>query len=61
MISRMPKWIGDRLENAVGTKVTVIDTLYITPKIKKIRFEGNLSKMDFILGGASVIRVSEIE
>jgi NADPH-dependent ferric siderophore reductase len=57
----MPKWIGDRLENAVGTKVTVIDTLYITPKIKKIRFEGNLSKMDFILGGASVIRVSETE
>lgn len=61
MISSMPKWIGDWLEGAGGPRVKVIETFYITPTIKKIRFQGNISKMDFVLGGASVIRVSETE
>ncbi len=61
MISRMPKWIGDWLESAAGPRVTVLETAYLKPAIKKIRFQGNISKMDFIIGGASVIRVSETE
>lgn len=58
MISSMPKWIGDWLESAAGSRLTILETVYITPNIKKIRFQGNISKMDFIIGGASVIRVS---
>jgi len=61
MISRIPKWIGDWLESATGPLVKVLEIHYITPSIKKITFQGNISKMDFIIGGASVIRVSETE
>lgn len=61
MISTMPKWIGNLLESAIGPRLTVLETTYITPAIKKIRFQGDVSKMDFLIGGASVIRVSETE
>ncbi len=61
MISTIPKWIGDLLENSVGPSVTVLETVYITPAIKKICFQGNISKMNFLIGGASVIRVSDTE
>lgn len=61
MISTMPKWIGDWLESATGPRLTVIETIYISPTVKKIRFHGGISKMNFIIGGASVIRVSDTE
>jgi NADPH-dependent ferric siderophore reductase len=61
MISSMPKWIGDWIESAAGPRLTITETIYITPTIKKIRLQGNISKMNFIIGGASVIRVSETE
>jgi NADPH-dependent ferric siderophore reductase len=61
MISSMPKWIGDWLESAAGPRLRVLETVYITPAIKKIRFQGNISKMNFLVGGASVIRVGETE
>ena len=61
MISSMPKWIGNWLESAAGPRVTIIETAYITPAIKRIRFHGNISKMHFLLGSASVIRVSDTE
>ena len=57
----MPKWIGDWLESAVGPRLAVLETVYLSPNVKKIRFKGNISKMDFLIGGASVIRVSDTE
>jgi hypothetical protein len=57
----MPKWIGDWLESSAGPRLRVLETVYVTPAIKKIRFQGNISKMNFLVGGASVIRVSETE
>lgn len=61
MISKMPKWIGDWLESAVGPRLTVLAAVYLTPTIKQIRFKGDISKMTFLIGGASVIRVSDTE
>ncbi len=61
MISRIPKWIGDWLESSTGPRLTVLATNYITSSVKKITFQGNVYKMDFIIGGASVIRVSETD
>ncbi|MBB6130620.1 FAD-binding oxidoreductase [Mucilaginibacter lappiensis] len=61
MISRMPKWVGDWLESAAGPRLTVLEAAYITPTIKKIRFQGDISKMNFLIGGASVIRVSDTD
>ena len=60
MISRMPKWVGDWLEKAAGPRLAVAEATYITPAIRKIRFQGTIPKMNLI-GGASVIRVSETE
>lgn len=57
----MPKWVGDWLESASGPRLTVLETTYITPAIKKIRFQGDISKMNFLIGGASVIRVSDTD
>ncbi|MGN7783861.1 FAD-binding oxidoreductase [Niabella sp. 22666] len=39
----------------------VLETSYISPQIKKIRFQGNISKWNFQMGYASVVRVSETE
>ncbi len=61
MISTIPKWLGDPLQSAAGPQLTVIRTEYLTPAIKRIRFRGNLAKMNFFVGGASVIRVSDTE
>ena len=61
MISTMPKWIGDLLEGATGPRVRVLETIYITHGVKKIRFQGNITKINFLIGGASVIRVSDTE
>ncbi|GLU57442.1 FAD-binding oxidoreductase [Dyadobacter frigoris] len=61
MISRMPKWVGDWLESAAGPRLTILEADYITPAIKKIRFHGDISKMSFLIGGASVIRVSDTD
>lgn len=61
MIATMPKWIGDWLESATGPRMTVLETIVITPSLRKIRFQGNISKMNFLIGAASVIRVSDTE
>ena len=61
MISSMPKWIGDWLESAAGPRLTILRADYMTPAIKKIRFQGDISKMSFLVGGASVIRVSDTD
>ncbi len=59
MISSLPKWVGDLFESSLRPNVRIVQTFYITPQIKKIRFQGDIAKMDFQIGYANVIRVSE--
>lgn len=61
MISSIPKWVGNLFENSLQPNVKIIQTSYISPQIKKMRLQGNLSKMNFQIGYANVIRVSETE
>ena len=61
MISSIPKWIGNLFESLMQPNVNVLDTNYISPDIKRIRFQGDISKWNFQIGYASVVRVSETE
>ncbi|MFD2037514.1 FAD-binding oxidoreductase [Belliella marina] len=61
MISSIPKWVGDLFESALRPNAKALEISYISPQIKKIRFQGDLSKMNFEIGYANVIRVSETE
>jgi NADPH-dependent ferric siderophore reductase len=61
MISSIPKWVGDLFENTLRPNAIVLETSYISPRVKKIRFQGNISKMNFQIGYANVLRVSETE
>ncbi len=61
MISTIPKWIGNLFEASLRPNVKVLETSYLSPQIRKIRFQGNISKMNFQIGYANVIRVSETE
>lgn len=53
--------MGDLFEGALRPNAKIIQTSYISPQIKKIRFQGDISKMNFQIGYANVIRVSETE
>lgn len=63
-----PKWMGDFLEKTVmsvegllGSRVKVLEATHITPNVKKIKFVGNISRMNFRIGYAIVIRVNDKE
>lgn len=61
---RLAKWLGDAMEGLMGSKMPlmkVMEIKYISPSIKRIRFKGNLSGMNFQLGYAVIIRVSDTE
>lgn len=61
---KLIKWVGDAMESLMASKIPlmkVIETNYISPFIKRIRFKGNLSGMNFQLGYAVAIRVSGTE
>ncbi len=53
--------MGDLFEDALRPNVKVIQTSYLSAQIKKIRFRGDISEMNFQIGYANVIRVSETE
>ncbi|MBL0740693.1 FAD-binding oxidoreductase [Chryseolinea lacunae] len=61
MISTIPKWIGNLFEASLRPNFRVLATTYLSPQIKKIRFRGDLSKMNLQIGYANVIRVGETE
>lgn len=63
MISKLPKWAADLTEKSgsMMSDMQLLDTAYISPNIKKIRFQGDLSRMNFQIGYANVIRVSNTE
>ncbi|MDJ1482895.1 FAD-binding oxidoreductase [Cytophagaceae bacterium YF14B1] len=61
---KVAKWLGNTLEGLFASKfplMTVINTEYITPFVKKICFQGDVSGMDFQIGYAIIIRVSDTE
>jgi NADPH-dependent ferric siderophore reductase len=61
MISSIPKWVSTLFGNTMLPNVKVSETSYISPQIKKIQFQGDISKWNFQIGYASVVRVSETE
>lgn len=61
MISSIPRWVGDLFESTLRPNAKVLETSYISSQIKRIRFQGNISKMNFQIGYANVLRVSETE
>jgi len=61
MISSIPKWVSNLFGNTMRPNVKVLETSYISPQIKRIRFQGDISKWSFQIGYASVVRVSETE
>ncbi|WP_347049225.1 FAD-binding oxidoreductase [Flavobacterium olei] len=61
MISSVPKWVSTLFGDSMRPNVIVFQTHYITAYIKRIRFQGDISKWNFHIGYASVIRVSESE
>lgn len=61
MISKIPKWVGDLFEGTLKPNAKVLETFYISSQIKKIRFQIDISKMNFQIGYANVLRVSETE
>ena len=61
---RAAKWFGDVVESLMASKMpvlTVTEVCYINPRMKKVRLEGNLAGLDFQLGYAIFIRVSNTE
>jgi len=61
---RAAKWVIDAMEGLMGSKLplmTVVSSRYINNNIKLIRFEGRLTGMDFQLGYAVAVRVSDTE
>jgi NADPH-dependent ferric siderophore reductase len=61
MLSTIPKWVGDLFEGSLRPNLEVLTTSYISPQVKKISFQGDVSKMKFQIGYANVVRVSETE
>lgn len=63
MISKLPKWAADLTEKAgsIMPDMKVSEAVYISPNIKKIRFQGDISRMNFQIGYANIIRVSDTE
>lgn len=61
MISSIPKWVGDVFGGLLRPNMKVLEISNISPYIRKIRLEGDISRMNLQIGYANVIRVSETE
>lgn len=61
MISSLPKWMTDLFEGSLRPNMKVSGISSLSPYIKKISFHGDISKMPFQIGYASVLRVSKTE
>ena len=61
MLSTIPKWMGDLFGDVLRPNAKIIQTSSITPHIKRIRFQGDITRMNFQIGYANVMRVSETE
>lgn len=61
MISSIPKWVSNLFGNTLRPNVKIVEISYLCSQIKKIRFQGDISKWSFQIGYANVVRVSETE
>tara|TARA_B100000378_G_scaffold265065_1_gene249269 strand:- start:134 stop:844 length:711 start_codon:yes stop_codon:yes gene_type:complete len=61
MISNIPKWVSNLFGKTMQPNTKAIEATHISQQIKKIRFQGDISKWNFKIGYASVVRVSETE
>lgn len=56
----IPKWMGDVAEMIIQQRVTVVDTHYLAPKLKLVRFESDVvRKRSFLPGQWVEFRVSD--
>lgn len=56
-----PKWVNDALETLASSMmrmVEVVETTYITPQLKKIRFKGDFKELRFELGYSISFRIN---
>jgi len=61
---KIAKWMGNALEGIMSSKMPmmkVVEIVYLTPFVKKVRFQGNLTAMNFQLGYAVFIRINDTE
>jgi NADPH-dependent ferric siderophore reductase len=61
MISKIPKWVGDLFSSALRSNMKILSVESLSPQIKRVSFQGDISKMNFEIGYANVIRVNETE
>ncbi|MDA3615219.1 FAD-binding oxidoreductase [Polluticaenibacter yanchengensis] len=61
MISSIPKWMGHLFEGYLRPNMKITAITSLSPSVKKIRFEGNCTHMNFQVGYANVIRVSDTD
>ncbi|PLK43955.1 FAD-binding oxidoreductase [Emticicia sp. TH156] len=62
-MSKLPKWAADLTEKAsfIMPDMKISEVVHINQNLKKIRFQGDLSRMNFQIGYANIIRVSDTE
>ncbi|MCD8539824.1 MAG: FAD-binding oxidoreductase [Leadbetterella sp.] len=53
--------MGDLFADSLRPNVKVLEIAYLSPQIKKIRFQGDISKMNFEVGNSNIIRVSDTD
>ena len=57
----VPKWVNDAMEKLAASMMRIVkvaDTTYISPQIKKIRFQGDFSGLHFDVGYSLSFRVN---
>lgn len=55
------KWLGDVMESVFSCRIRVQQISLLTPHLKRIRFQGDISDMKFHPGDAIAMRVSDTE
>lgn len=61
---RVPKWWGDSIEKLFNNMIHPVEVSnidYLTPTLAKIRFVGDLSKVQFIPGNVVEFRINETD
>jgi|AGTN01.1.fsa_nt_gi Siderophore-interacting protein len=61
---KTPKWLGnmsEKLYKSMYHSVTVSETEYLTPTLKRVRFNGDFSKVSFVAGNVIEFRITDTE
>ncbi len=60
----MPKWIGDAMETLMASKFLALNVTaadYLSPRVKRLRLEGDLGAAEYFPGYAVSFRVSNMD